>query len=148
VPEVRPLAAETEAGDDPALDRAEPARPPVPAAVRTTPPLVRAAPASRAVREQPYAAERAAAVREFRGGSNVAGLPSIHELPAPVIAGLPQLNLELHVYSAEPAQRFVIINGQRLHEGAQLKEGLTVEQIVQEGAILNHQGTRFLLPRE
>jgi len=145
-PEVRPLAAETEAGEDPALDRAEPARPPAPA--RSGPPLVRAAPAAHGAPEQQYASERAAAVREFRGGSSVAGLPSIHELPAQVTAGLPQLNLELHVYSGDPTQRFVIINGQRLHEGAQLKEGLTVEQIVPEGAILNHQGTRFLLPRE
>ncbi|MBS0395827.1 MAG: general secretion pathway protein GspB, partial [Proteobacteria bacterium] len=72
----------------------------------------------------------------------------IHQLPAQATAGLPVLNIDLHVYSADPAQRFVVINGQREREGGQLKEGPTVERITPDGAILNHQGTRFLLPRE
>jgi general secretion pathway protein B len=127
---VRPLAAETEPGDDPALDRAE-AQKPAP----------RAAP-------EPYAAERADAAREFRGSVTVAGVPSIHQLPPQATAGLPVLNIDLHVYSGDAAQRFVIINGQKMHEGGKLKEGPTVERITPEGAILNHQGTRFLLPRE
>lgn len=129
-PQVRPLAAETEAAADPELDRVEAPRP-----------APRAAP-------QPYAAERAAAEREFHPRTAVAGVPSIHDLTPQATAGLPTLNIDLHVYSADPAQRFVIINGQRLHQGGQLKEGPTVEQITQEGAILNHQGIRFLLPRE
>lgn len=127
---VRPLAAETEPGADPELERAAAA----PAPARPAP--------------EPYAAERAAAAREFRPGSSVAGLPSIHELPPQATAGLPALNIDLHVYSGDAAQRFVIVNGQRLHEGAQLKEGPSVERITPDGAILNHQGTRFLLPRE
>jgi general secretion pathway protein B len=126
---VRPLAAETEPGADPELERPE--APPPPRAAR-----------------EPYAAERAAAEREFHPRAAVAGVPSIHDLPAQATAGLAPLNIDLHVYSADPAQRFVIINGQRLHQGGQTKEGPTVEQITPEGAILNHQGTRFLLPRE
>jgi general secretion pathway protein B len=126
---VRPLAAEPEPGADPELER--PAVPPPPRTAR-----------------EPYAAERAAAEREFHPRTGVAGVPSIHNLPAQATAGLAPLNIDLHVYSADPAQRFVIINGQRLHEGGQIKEGPTVEQITPEGAILDHQGTRFLLPRE
>ncbi|HUO78921.1 MAG TPA: general secretion pathway protein GspB [Steroidobacteraceae bacterium] len=137
VPLVRPLAAETEAGADPELERAAPT-PPAAAAPRAA---ARAAPPA-------YAAERAAAEREFHPGVATTGLPTIHQLAPQVTAGLPPLNIDLHVYSGDAAQRFVIINGQRLHEGGQLKEGPTVERITQEGAILNHQGTRFLLPRE
>ncbi|HUO80505.1 MAG TPA: general secretion pathway protein GspB [Steroidobacteraceae bacterium] len=129
---VRPLSAETEAGADPELERQEPQPPP-----------------ASLPRAEPYAAEKAAAAREFaQPRVTVAGLPSIHQLPAQATAGLPALNLDLHVYSNEPAQRFVIINGQRLHEGDTLKEGPAVERITPDGAILNHQGTRFLLPRE
>jgi general secretion pathway protein B len=128
VAQVRPLAAETEPGADPELERVE-------------------APPPRAARE-PFAAERAAAEREFHPRTAIAGVPSIHDLGAQATAGLAPLNIDLHVYSADPAQRFVIINGQRLHQGGQLKEGPTVEQITPEGAILNHQGLRFLLPRE
>ena len=128
-PKVRPLAAETEPGADPELERV-------------------AAPPPAHVAREPYAAERAAAEREFHPRVAVAGVPSIHDLPAQATAGLAPLNIDLHVYSADPAQRFVIINGQRLHQGGQLREGPTVEQITPEGAILSHQGTRFLLPRE
>ena len=42
----------------------------------------------------------------------------------------------------------MIINGQRVHEGGVLKEGMLVEQITPEGVVLNRQGTRFTLTRE
>jgi len=138
---VRPLAAETEPDADPELDREAP---PPTTRVAAAPHV---APAPRATPD-PYAAERAAAASEFRPGVTVAGLPSIHQLPPQATAGLPALNIDLHVYSGDAAQRFVIINGQRMHEGGQLREGPTVERITPDGAILNHQGTRFLLPRE
>jgi general secretion pathway protein B len=64
------------------------------------------------------------------------------------VAGLPRLNIDLHVYSGEPAQSFVMLNGQRLHEGGQLREGPILERITPDGVILNYQGTRFLLRRE
>ncbi len=72
--------------------------------------------------------------------------PSVTQLPAQATAGLPPLNLELHVYSADPSQRFVIINGERLHEGGALKAGAQVEKITAEGVVLSYQGTRFSLP--
>jgi len=74
--------------------------------------------------------------------------PTLRQLPASEAAALPPLNLDLHVYSSVAAQRFVIINGQRAREGGQLREGLVVEQITPDGALLNHQGRRFLLTRD
>jgi general secretion pathway protein B len=74
--------------------------------------------------------------------------PTLRQLPAAVAAVMPPLNVDLHVYSPVATQRFVIINGQRVHEGGVLKEGLLVEQITPEGVVLNHQGTRFTLSRE
>ncbi len=78
----------------------------------------------------------------------VARPPTLRQLPAALAAVLPPLNIDLHVYSPIAAQRFVIINGQRVHEGGVLREGMLVEQITAEGVILNHQGTRFTLSRE
>ena len=66
--------------------------------------------------------------------------------PTTAMAGLPRLNIDLLVYNNDPAQRFAIINGQKLHDGGQMKEGPKVEQITADGVILVHQGTRFLLP--
>jgi general secretion pathway protein B len=74
--------------------------------------------------------------------------PLLRQLPAAVAAVMPPLNVDLHVYSPVAAQRFAIINGQRVHEGGVLKEGMLVELITPEGVVLNHQGTRFTLSRE
>jgi general secretion pathway protein B len=75
-----------------------------------------------------------------------AAVPSVTQLPAQATAGLPPLNLELHVYSTDPSQRFVIINGEHLREGNALKSGPQIEKITAEGVILSFQGARFSLP--
>jgi len=41
----------------------------------------------------------------------------------------------------------VLIDGRRRSEGDRLGEGLVLEQIRRDGAVLNLQGRRFLLPR-
>jgi general secretion pathway protein B len=61
---------------------------------------------------------------------------------------LPDLHLDIHVYSAKPAERFVFVNMRKYTEGQALKEGPTLERITTDGAILNHHGLRFLLPRQ
>jgi hypothetical protein len=63
-------------------------------------------------------------------------------------AQLPQLRLDLHVYAARPQDRFVMINMHKLREGDALPEGVQVESITPEGAVLSYNGSRFLLPRE
>jgi general secretion pathway protein B len=77
-----------------------------------------------------------------------AGVPSINDLAPQATAGLPPISLALHVYASDPAQRFVVINGRRYQEGAQIQEGPTLERITPDGAILSHRGLRFLLPRQ
>jgi hypothetical protein len=62
---------------------------------------------------------------------------------------LPTLRLDLHVYAANPPDRFVMINMKKLHEGDALPaEGVRVESITPFGAVLSHDGTRFVLPRD
>jgi general secretion pathway protein B len=61
---------------------------------------------------------------------------------------LPEMHLDIHIYSAKPAERFVFVNMRKYTEGQALKEGPTLERISPDGAILNHHGLRFLLPRQ
>ena len=61
---------------------------------------------------------------------------------------LPDLHLDIHVYSENPGDRFVFINMDKYTEKGILSEGPTVFEIVPEGVILDHLGTRFLLPRQ
>jgi len=74
----------------------------------------------------------------------VIGPPTMMELLA---AGtvLPEMTLELHVYSGTPAQRFIRINSASYREGDVLSEGPRVISITQEGVILDYQGQEFLL---
>jgi general secretion pathway protein B len=61
---------------------------------------------------------------------------------------LPDMHLDIHVYAPKPADRFVFVNMRKYTEGQALKEGPTLERITPDGAILNQQGLRFLLPRQ
>jgi general secretion pathway protein B len=81
-----------------------------------------------------------------RGTAN--GVPLYQDAAATAGAQLPQLRLDLHVYAARPQDRFVMINMHKLREGDSLPEGVHVESIVPEGAVLSYKGSRFLLPRE
>ncbi|MFO1429974.1 MAG: general secretion pathway protein GspB [Candidatus Competibacteraceae bacterium] len=57
----------------------------------------------------------------------------------------PELSMDVHVYSEQPNQRFVLINSRRYREGEQLKEGPVVEAITREGALLRYGEQRFML---
>ncbi|HET9475193.1 MAG TPA: general secretion pathway protein GspB [Steroidobacteraceae bacterium] len=58
---------------------------------------------------------------------------------------LPDLRLDLHVYDANPVNRFVFINMRKLKEGETLPEGVRVDQITPRGAELSYRGTRFTI---
>jgi len=73
---------------------------------------------------------------------------TFNEVRANGTVQLPDLHLDLHVYNSAPSERFIFINMNKYGEKATLSEGPLVTEIVPEGVILEHLGTRFLLPRE
>lgn len=66
---------------------------------------------------------------------------------AAAATGLPELSVDLHVFTTDPAKRAVFINGRRYTQGARIAEGPVVEEITPEGAVLSYRGRRFQLPR-
>jgi general secretion pathway protein B len=66
---------------------------------------------------------------------------------ATAATGLPELTVDLHIYTDDPAKRAVFINGRRYTQGAQIVEGPVIQEITREGAMLTYRGRRFLLPR-
>lgn len=123
---VRPLVAEAVPAV-PVSDVAPPAPDPM-----LLPPLPRPAP--------PQASQSAAGNADF--------VPRLDTLPPQATAGLPVLNLDLHIFSSDPAQRAVFINGRRYRAGDTLPEGVEVVAITADGAVLRHRGQRFLLARQ
>jgi general secretion pathway protein B len=76
------------------------------------------------------------------------GLMLYQDLAVANGSNLPELRLDLHVYAANPQERFALINMGRVHEGETLKDGVRVEAITPDGVVMSHNGTKFLLPRE
>ena len=61
---------------------------------------------------------------------------------------VPEAQVSLHVYDADPAKRFVFLNGQRLREGDAAANGLRVERIEADGVVLDHRGNDFKVALE
>lgn len=74
-------------------------------------------------------------------------LPTLAQMHFDGADALPPLHPDVHVYAADPAQRFVFINGRKYVEGSELREGPTVRRIRRDGVELDYRGRRFLLPR-
>ncbi|HET6724553.1 MAG TPA: general secretion pathway protein GspB [Gammaproteobacteria bacterium] len=67
-------------------------------------------------------------------------------LPQSVQQDLPELRMQVHVYSADPAKRFVMFDMKRYREGDTLASGPKIIRITREGVVLQYQGRTFLLP--
>jgi general secretion pathway protein B len=146
-----------------ALPQAEHALTPAPVAVRDASPATPRDPQLAAMdsanetrvaadvdspRQRPLAAAPATYAPPGHVTTASIGLPTREELSGTALASLPELRLDLHVYDANPARRFVMINMRRLREGDSLPEGVRVDRITDAGAELSYRGTRFLLRHE
>lgn len=155
-PAVRSLAEEAGATEDPYYESPETSAPgtagprypdlSAAATVPSGPPMVRPV-------EPPSVAplDRSQLTSDMRAGQSAAAnqevLPTATALAA-TGTSLPDMRLDIHVYSNNPTERFVFINMRKYLEGQVLSEGPTLERITPDGAILNSQGLRFLLPRQ
>ena len=74
-------------------------------------------------------------------------VPTIDQLRLNGSLQLAELHLDIHVYSEDPAGRFVFINMVKHREQSRIAEGPVVNAITPDGVILSYQGRDFLLPR-
>ena len=157
-PAARPPRAESE---PPAANSAAPAappgvtnragaqdsKPPTPAAdtpaaaVQSTPPTQQAV-------SQTALPAAAAAPATTQAPATSAALPTLMDLRISGEIQLPDLHLDIHVYSQTPGDRFVFINMAKYREQSRLAEGPLVREIRNDGVVLEYRGREFLLPRE
>lgn len=67
------------------------------------------------------------------------------ELPQELRAEFPELRLTVHFYAARPADRFVLIDGERRGEGDSLGGGARIAEIRKRGLIVDFQRYRILI---
>ena len=87
-------------------------------------------------------------VTDPQSGTVDSGFETFNDLRAKGAFVLPDMHLDIHVYSGNAEDRFVFVNMSKYKENATLAEGPTVSEITPDGVILNYQGRSFLLPRE
>jgi general secretion pathway protein B len=115
------------AGTDELAARA-PAR--TPAAAATTPP----APAAAAPR--PATAQAAAPAAED-------SLPYLHQLPDTIQRDIPRVTFGGYMYSANPADRLLLVDKTLRHEGEEVGPGLVLEKLMPKAAVMNFRGIRY-----
>lgn len=81
------------------------------------------------------------------GNTSTGEPPMLSTLPSQFQSMVPKLAINAQVYSAVPAQRFVVINMKRYNEGQSTSEGVNVLSIRQQDIIFSFQGQRFRLGR-
>jgi general secretion pathway protein B len=92
-------------------------------------------------------------VRQERSGGKKSAKPDAKvrpqdlHLPRDVAERLPAFLMTVHIYDADPPKRFVLINARKIREGGSTREGIEVEQILPDGAILSYDGHRFFQHR-
>lgn len=160
-PETRPLAAEAERRSPPRTAVSEPqqsssevaeAAAPLPPRTSAQPaPLPSAPEAPPAAAEPvpapplPPEAPGRTAPRAIQGAGPV---PFFHELPPEVRQGLPALEINGHVYSDDPSERFVFIHWKPYREGDRLgaADGPVLERITPEGVVVDFGSVRARVP--
>lgn len=136
--EPTPAPSTTKAAAPPRVERAKPVPAPTP----------RTAVASRDADKAdtvpaPKVASKAPAPPPSAGAEHV---PRLAELPDDVRRQVPALKLGGLVYSAAPASRMVLVNGDLQREGSTVAPGLTLERINPKSAVFSLRGQRFEVP--
>lgn len=67
----------------------------------------------------------------------------IKQLPDDIRRHIPAMEFSGHVFSSNPKQRSVVINGRFMEEGASLSDDFVLKEITSTGVIMEFQGTLF-----
>ena len=108
----------------------------------------RVAPAPAPTAASPAARSTPAAATSNAVATEDARLPRFADLVVRGELNVPHMHLDIHVYSGDPAERFVFINMRRYNEGNATQEGPKVERITRTGVVMSYQGRQFLLTRD
>lgn len=82
-----------------------------------------------------------------RAAADIQGDPTKLRLTPLQQAQVPAYFMTVHVFDEDPAKRFVHINALRYGEGEETRDGLRVERIIPQGAVLSYMGNPFFVRR-
>lgn len=155
-----PPASTSAASPSPAPKEAEPAAPVSAPKVAAAPPVTKAPtpPPVRDLVEQtrmtpkptprPHAPTAISASVPVAAPAPIANdVRLLRVMPPDFQRSLPEMVVNIHVYAANQAERILYINNRQYQAGDKVRDDVVVEEIVEDGAVLNFRGQRFKLPR-
>jgi general secretion pathway protein B len=67
----------------------------------------------------------------------------LRQLPDAVQSGLPRVSFGGYMYSANPADRLLLVDKTLRHEGEEVAPGLVLEKLLPKAAVMNYRGVRY-----
>jgi general secretion pathway protein B len=133
--------AANDAGRYPAGDAAAPG---MPAARRPAPDAASVRQAGSAPPPpSPAGAPQAPATASARPGAPEDSLPLMQQLPDAVQREIPRVAFGGYMYSANPADRLLLVDRALRHEGEEVAPGLVLEKLLPKAAVMNYRGMRY-----
>jgi general secretion pathway protein B len=102
-----------------------------------------AARAATAAAQAPAASSRAAAAPAPAPEDS---LPYLQQLPDAQQRDIPRVTFGGYMYSANPADRLLLVDKALRHEGEEVAPGLVLEKLLPKAAVMNYRGTRYRVP--
>lgn len=93
----------------------------------------------------PSAEHHVGAPGQLPKSGTTGALPTLGELPPETRAAISPLEVNVHAYAKDVAERMVIINMKTYGEGDRLKEGPLIDAITPTGVVLSFDNRRFRL---
>jgi general secretion pathway protein B len=69
--------------------------------------------------------------------------PYLHQLPDVIQRDIPRVSFGGYMYSANPADRLLLVDKTLRHEGEEVAPGLVLEKLLPKAAVMNFRGIRY-----
>jgi general secretion pathway protein B len=70
-------------------------------------------------------------------------LPFLQQLPDAQQRDIPRVTFGGYMYSANPADRLLLVDKTLRHEGEEVAPGLVLEKLLPKAAVMNYRGLRY-----
>jgi len=70
-------------------------------------------------------------------------LPLVQQLPEQIRSQIPRISFGGYMYSANPADRLILVDNALRHEGEEVAPGLVLEKLMPKAAVMNFRGVRY-----
>jgi general secretion pathway protein B len=130
---------------NPVAPQPEPVASEQPAAVVAAPPQTapQAVPVNAPVAQETVPAPEPEHVEHKPTAAEIFEAVDISELPEDIRHQIPEMTFSAHVFSSNPQQRSVVINGHFMEESESLDDGFVLKQITSTGVIMDFHGHLF-----